>query len=94
MMSKTAIEAGNAGQRIPDEQVLAFAISNNRAVLTFNRRDFIRLHNLQPIHAGIIVCKEDQDLNALATRINQAIWAVETLSGKLVRVNRPPQSTF
>lgn len=91
MMSKTAIEAGNAGQRIPDEQVLAFAISNNRAVLTFNRRDFIRLHNLQPIHSGIIVCKEDQDWNGLATRINQAISAVETLNGKLVRVNRPPQ---
>lgn len=47
----TAIEAGNTGQRIPDEQVLAFAISNNRAVLTFNRRNFIQLHNLQPIHA-------------------------------------------
>lgn len=86
----TAIEAGNAGQRIPNQQVLAFVISNNRAVLTFNRRDFIRLHTLQPIHTGIIVCKEDQDWNALATRINQAISAVETLSGKLIRINRMP----
>lgn len=87
----TAIEAGNAGQRIPDEQVLTFAISNNRAVLTFNRRDFIRRHNLQPNHTGIIVCTEDLDRQRLATRINQVICAVETLRGKLIRVNRSPQ---
>lgn len=83
----TSMSAGNAGQRIPDEQVLAFAVSNERAVLTFNRRDFIRLHSLQPIHAGIIVCTEDRDWNALAVRINEAISTVETLNGKLIRVN-------
>ncbi len=88
----TAREAGNAGQRIPDEQVLAFAVSDERAVLTFNRSDFIRLHRLQPIHTGIIVCKEDRDWDGLATRINEAISTAETLSGQLVRINRPPSS--
>ncbi len=53
----TVQEAGKANQRIPDEDVLAFAIADNRTVLTINRGDFIRLHNLQPNHAGIIVCK-------------------------------------
>ena len=71
--------------------MLAFAVSNNRAVLTFNRRHFIRLHNLQPNHNRIIVSTEDLDTQRLATRINQAIWAVETLSGKLIRVNHPLQ---
>jgi predicted nuclease of predicted toxin-antitoxin system len=30
----TVQEAGNANQRIPDEQVLAFAVSQERAILT------------------------------------------------------------
>ncbi|WP_325052189.1 DUF5615 family PIN-like protein [Dulcicalothrix desertica] len=37
----TAKEAGNANQKIPDENVLAYAISKERTVLTRNRRDFI-----------------------------------------------------
>lgn len=36
----TVQEAGNAGLGIPDD-VLAFAASNERAVLTLNRGDFI-----------------------------------------------------
>jgi predicted nuclease of predicted toxin-antitoxin system len=57
----TVQEAGKDNQKIPDEEVLAFAISQNLAVLTLNRRHFIRLHSLQPYHAGIIVCKADDD---------------------------------
>ncbi|HAZ49118.1 MAG TPA: hypothetical protein DDW76_26710 [Cyanobacteria bacterium UBA11369] len=87
----TAREAGNANLRIPDEEVLAFAVTNERAVLTRNRRDFMRLHILQPDHARIIVCTEDPDFERLATRINEAIAALETLAGKLIRVNRPQE---
>ncbi|MBD1930906.1 MULTISPECIES: DUF5615 family PIN-like protein [Cyanophyceae] len=83
----TVQEAGNAG--FSDPEVLAFAVSNVRAVLSQNRRDFIRLHIQQPDHAGIIVCTEDKNLERLATRINDAISAEETLTGKLIRVNRP-----
>jgi predicted nuclease of predicted toxin-antitoxin system len=85
----TVQEAGNANLGIPDEDVLAFAISNDRAVLTLNRYDFIRLHRLKPDHAGIIVCTNDQDRPRLATRINDAISLEETLGGKLIRVHRP-----
>ncbi|GET36608.1 DUF5615 family PIN-like protein [Microseira wollei] len=87
----TAREAGKANLRIPDEEVLAFAVSNERAVLTRNRRDFMRLHILQPDHAGIIVCTEDPDFERLATRINEAIAGEETLAGKLIRVNGPQE---
>jgi len=69
--------------------VLAFAISNNRAVLTLNRFDFIGLHKRQPDRAGIIVCTKDRNVESLATRINDAIAGEETLRGKLIRVNRP-----
>ena len=83
----TVQEAGNAG--FSDPEVLAFAVSNVRAVISQNRRDFIRLHIQQPDHAGIIVCTDDKNLERLATRINDAISAEENLTGKLIRVNRP-----
>ncbi len=83
----TAQEAGNANLRIPDEAVLAFAINSDRAIATQNRSDFIRLHRLQPNHAGIIVCTEDQ-FERLATRIHQAIVAEGVLENKLIRVTR------
>ncbi len=85
----TVQEAGKAGLGIPDPEVLAFAISKDRAVLTLNRFDFIGLHNRQPAHAGIIVCTKDRNVEGLTTRINEAISIEEALRGKLIRVNRP-----
>ena len=68
----TVQEAGNAGQGISDEAVLAFAIEHSRAVVTINRRDFIRLHWQQSDHTGIIVCTQDADTEGQAERIHQA----------------------
>ncbi len=48
----TTSESGKAGQKIPDEEVLLFAVENNRILLTLNRKHFIRLHNERPAHAG------------------------------------------
>ena len=50
----TVQEAGQRDQDDPD--VLAVATAAKRAVLTFNRRDFIRLHKLTAAHASIVVC--------------------------------------
>jgi hypothetical protein len=69
--------------------VLAFAVSDNRAVVTLNRQDFIRWHKATPGHSGIIICTNDLDRYRMATRINEAIAASEPLSGKLIRVVRP-----
>ena len=52
----TIVETGQSGHAVPDEQVLAFAIAERRAVLTLNRRHFVRLHSIHPEHAGIVVC--------------------------------------
>ncbi len=49
----TSHEAGNANQRIPDEEVLEFAGKTGRILLTLNRRDFIDIHKKTPNHAGI-----------------------------------------
>jgi predicted nuclease of predicted toxin-antitoxin system len=88
----TVQEAGRANQKIPDSDVLAFATSSKRAVITENRKDFFRLHRIQPDHAGIIACTNDRDWEALAKRIHGAIAAEEPLQGKLIRVVRPGRS--
>jgi predicted nuclease of predicted toxin-antitoxin system len=69
----TIQEAGNGNQKIPDEDVLAFAIAQNRAVLTLNRCDFIRLHKQSSDHAGIIICSENTNFERLAEKIHQAV---------------------
>ena len=85
----TTQDSGNAGQAIPDEDVLEFATQNQRAVITLNRRDFIRLHQVNPNHWGIVVCKVDSDNAELAARIHEAVKPFATLSGQLIRINRP-----
>ncbi len=85
----TVREAGNAGQAISDEEVLLFATQHERAVVTLNRRDFIRLHRFQPTHSDIIVCTSDVDTHGQALRIHDAIARSATLVGALIRVNRP-----
>ncbi|MEH1911344.1 DUF5615 family PIN-like protein [Nostoc sp.] len=85
----TVQEAGNANLKIPDDEVLAFASSNERVILTLNRRDFKRLHRLQRTHAGIIICTDDADRSRLAQRIHAAILAAELLANTLISVVRP-----
>lgn len=83
-------ERGHAGNRVPDPTVLAMATSEGRAVLTLNRKDFIRLHAASQQHAGIIVCTVDPDFTGQATRIHAAVTTAGELTGRLIRVNRLP----
>jgi hypothetical protein len=85
----TTYESGRAGSAIPDEEVLAFSVSENRVLLTINRKHFIRLHRQQPTHAGIIACTFDLDFAALARRIHDALAVRSDLNGHLIRINRP-----
>ena len=85
----TTHEAGLAGQAMPDEDVLAFAIADKRTLLTFNRKHFIRLHQEKPDHFGIIVCTFDLDFVALAHRIHEALLLQTQPTSQLIRINRP-----
>jgi predicted nuclease of predicted toxin-antitoxin system len=85
----TVREAGQDNQRIDDDRVLEFASAAGRALITINRRDFIKLHRQQREHRGIIVCTEDPDTEGQAQRIHNAIEEFAALDGVLVRVNRP-----
>ncbi len=55
----TVVETGKAEQSWPDEAVLEFARSEGRAILTLNRKHFIKLHQQSPDHAGIVCCTFD-----------------------------------
>ena len=85
----TSLDAGKANQSIPDDEVLAFATKENRALLTINRRDFIPFHEKGIKHAGIIVCTQDGDVTGQANRIHASIKNVQNLTGQLFRINRP-----
>jgi predicted nuclease of predicted toxin-antitoxin system len=84
-----AQEAGQANQKFPDPDVLAFAIAQGRAVITFNYWDYLKLHSRVRPHAGIIICTDDKDVVALAGRIHQAISTCPSLDNQLLRINRP-----
>lgn len=85
----TVQEAEKANQKIPDPEVLAFAISQGRAVITQNRRDFIALHNQSQSHAGIVVCTKNLDWNSFAEEIERTLAGRTSIAGELIRVNRP-----
>jgi predicted nuclease of predicted toxin-antitoxin system len=81
-------ERGRANEGTPDDEVMQLAIVEDRAVLTINRKDFIRLHKRNAQHAGIIVCTYDPDYPAQASRIHKAIMACPDVRGQLLRINR------
>ena len=85
----TTSETGHAGKALPDEAVLALAVNDKRALITLNRKHFVRLHTLNPDHHGIIVCTVDPDFTAQAERIHEMMQATGSMKGKLVRINRP-----
>ena len=87
----TALDAGNAGRGVPDDEVLRFATTQQRAVITHNRRHFFRLdRETASQHAGIIACTYDPDEARQAQLIDDAIRNLgDALSGKVLRVYRP-----
>jgi predicted nucleic acid-binding protein len=69
--------------------VLAFATRAGRAVVTLNRKDFLRLHREVPQHAGIVVYTFDIDLARQARRIHEALQNLGDPVRQVLRVNRP-----
>jgi predicted nuclease of predicted toxin-antitoxin system len=86
----TVSDTGKAGQGVPDEEILALAHAQNRALLTHNRKDFRNLHKAGNPHSGLILCTEDADFEALAARIHRALSSTTESAGGVIRVNRPP----
>ncbi len=86
----TSLEAGNANAAVPDPEVLAFATSRQRILLTHNRRHFLRLHmHRSQEHAGIVLCTFDPDFIGQAGRIDAVVNALPDCTDQLIRINRP-----
>ena len=78
---------GLAGRRLPDEQVLATATVEKRAILTHNRLHFVRLHRRRPQHTGIVISSHARDPVLQAERIETVLRTLPVLADHLVRVN-------
>ena len=85
----TIQERGRDNEAAPDDEVLQMAANEGRALITLNRRHFIRLHRQGAAHQGIIVCTVDPDFAGQAQRIHEAVSATPDLSGQLIRINQP-----
>src|SRR5438105_14675361 len=83
----TAEEDGRTST--PDPDILARAHALGRAVLTYNRRHFERLHRQGAMRRGILSATHDSDFPALAARIHAALAGLSP--GRwCIRVNRSP----
>jgi hypothetical protein len=85
----TAQEDGRTAT--PDPDVLARAHALGRAVLTYNRRHYERLHRQGAAHSGILSATQDTDHAALAARVDAALSGLSPARW-CIRVNRPPPS--
>lgn len=85
------LAAQTAGLRgLSDLDLLMWATMQGRAILTHNRRHFIRLHAMAQPRGGIIACtRNDADPAGLAGRVHVAIAGRTSLANQLIRVNRP-----
>jgi hypothetical protein len=85
----TSIDAGRANASVPDSEVLEFAVSEGRILLSHNRRHFLRLHRHRTVdHAGVVLCTFDPDFSRQALRIHDAVTAASEIFNQLIRVNR------
>ena len=87
----TSHDADQANQGIPDNEVLSYATQNNLVVITFNRDDFIKLHNKNIQHCGIVICKTDRDYQGQMDYLNMYLQDQDSLSDRLIRIKKQQQ---
>lgn len=87
----TSLEAGQANQGIPDESVLQFAIESNLIIITLNRDDFIKLHQQNNQHNGIVICKADRDYEGQIEALYEYLQTQTTLKNRLIRIKKQNQ---
>lgn len=88
----TSVEAGQANQGIPDNEVLNYAASDNRILITLNREDFIKLHRSGINYNGIIICKDDRDYSGQAQTLQNYLQKQTlNLNNCLIRIQKQNQ---
>jgi len=82
------------GGGVDDPTVLAFACADNRAIVTHNNADFVRLAAAKPAHHGmLLVYQDNKPSDMTSTDIAQAIANVEGIhpggiAGRIVVLNQ------
>lgn len=71
---------------IADDRVLEIAARYSSTVITFNRKDFIKLHRREIPHGGIILCKYNMPLDMLIDKIMDLLAAENDFSNRLFRM--------
>jgi predicted nuclease of predicted toxin-antitoxin system len=87
----TTHDVSKSGKGIADIEVLSFAISLERAVITFDK-DFFKLHRNNPNHCGIILCTENRNYLQLAQIIHTKLSQISQIEKQLVRITKPQQT--
>lgn len=87
----TSLDVGNANRAIADDDVLRYATTNQRIVVTFNRDDFIQLHKSGISHAGIIIRKDDRAYIEQAIALHEFLCQQQSMENRLVRVKQRNQ---
>jgi hypothetical protein len=90
----TSYDVGQANQAIADDEVLNYAINNNLILITFNRDDFIKLHESGIRHSGIIICKSDRDYQGQIDFLHNYLQTQDSLINRLIRIKKQQKKGF
>jgi len=90
----TSYDSGQANRSISDNKVLDYATRNNLAVITFNRDDFVELHNTGIQHSGIIICKTDRDYQGQISFLSEYLQSQTSLANRLIRIKKKQKKGF
>lgn len=85
----TTTEAGIDNQKTSDPEILRYAGTLGRAVITFNRKDFKQLHEEGEPHAGILLLKQNTPIPLLIEKIADLALSSSDLGGALHRIVQP-----
>ena len=90
----TSYNAGQANQAISDDEVLNYATKNKLILITFNRDDFIELHQSGVRHSGIIICKTDRDYQGQIYFLHNYLQTQDSLIGRLIKIKKQQKKGF
>ncbi len=68
-----------------------YATQNGLILITFNRDDFIKLHQSGLKRAGIIICKTDRDYQGQITKLYEYLQNQTILTNRLIRIKKQNQ---
>jgi len=87
----TTHDVRQSGKGIADAEVLSYAISLKRAVITFDK-DFFKLHRENPNHYGIILCTENRNYPQFAQIIHAKLSNTPQIDKQLIRITKPQKN--